>query len=68
VKDMVKTPFIPAKLPPKVDYTNLIKEIGQANNSIGQFNGLLVNIPNPDLLTAPSDLFWDKSRIPLKGH
>jgi Fic family protein len=50
---MVNRPFIPAKLPPKVDYTNLIKEVGQANNSIGQLNGLLVNIPNPDLLTTP---------------
>lgn len=50
---MLKTPFVLPKLPPKVNYTNLIKEIGLANNSIGQLSGLLVNIPNPDLLTTP---------------
>jgi Fic family protein len=50
---MVNRPFIPPKLPPKVNYTNLIKEVGQANHSVGQLNGLLVNIPNPDLLTTP---------------
>lgn len=46
-------PFIPPKLPPDIDYTNLIKEIGQAHNNIGKLNGLLINIPNPVLLTTP---------------
>jgi len=46
-------PFIPPKLPPDIDYTNLIKEIGQAHNNIGKLNGLLINIPNPGLLTTP---------------
>lgn len=50
---MAKTPFIPPKLPPKIDYASLIKEIAQAQNALGQLNGLLVNIPNPDLLTTP---------------
>jgi len=50
---MVKTPFIPPKLPPTIDYTALIKEIGKTHNALGQLNGLLVNIPNPDLLITP---------------
>jgi Fic family protein len=50
---MYNIPFIPPKLPPKIDYTNLIKEIGQAHNNLGKLNGLLINIPNPDLLTTP---------------
>lgn len=50
---MSKIPFIPLKLPPKIDYSLLIKEIGQAHDALGQLNGLLVNIPNPDLLTTP---------------
>ncbi|MDD5409480.1 MAG: Fic/DOC family N-terminal domain-containing protein [Candidatus Omnitrophica bacterium] len=50
---MPKIPFIPPKLPPKIDYSFLIKEIGQAHDALGQLNGLLVNIPNPSLLTTP---------------
>ncbi len=50
---MSAIPFIPPKLPPKIDYTNLIKEIGQAHNNLGKLNGLLINIPNPGLLTTP---------------
>lgn len=50
---MVKKPFIPPKLPSKIDYSLLIKEIGQAHDALGQLNGLLVNIPNPGLLTVP---------------
>jgi Fic family protein len=46
-------PFIPPKLPPKIDYTKLIHEIGLAHNNLGKLNGLLINIPNPELLTAP---------------
>jgi len=50
---MSNIPFIPPKLPPKIDYTNLIEEIGQAHNNLGKLNGLLINIPNPGLLTTP---------------
>ncbi|MFA6349757.1 MAG: Fic family protein [Candidatus Omnitrophota bacterium] len=50
---MVKTPFIPPKLPPKIDFSSLIKEIGQAHDALGKLNGSLLNIPNPDLLTTP---------------
>lgn len=50
---MTKTPFIPPKLPPELDYNALIKEIGEANRALGELNGLLVNIPNPDLLISP---------------
>lgn len=50
---MVKIPFIPPNLPPEIDYTSLIKEIGRAHNALGGLNGSLVNIPNPDLLTTP---------------
>lgn len=50
---MTKNPFIPPKLPPVIDYAALVKEIGQAHSALGQLNGLLVSIPNPDLLTTP---------------
>jgi Fic family protein len=50
---MAKTPFIPPKLPPKIDYSLLIKEIGQAHDALGQLNGLLINLPNPSLLATP---------------
>ena len=50
---MPRIPFIPPKLPPDIDYTSLVKEIGEARGSLGKLDGLLVNIPNPDLLTTP---------------
>ncbi|MDH4223914.1 MAG: Fic family protein [candidate division Zixibacteria bacterium] len=50
---MSKTPFIPTKLPPRIDYTSLIKEIGEANNALGQLQGSLINLSNPDLLITP---------------
>lgn len=50
---MTRQPFIPPKLPPKIDYGSLIKEIGQAHNALGKLNGLLVNVHNPHLLTTP---------------
>ena len=37
-------PFIPRKLPPKIDYTKLIQEIGLAHNNLGKLNGLLINL------------------------
>lgn len=50
---MTKTPFMPPLLPPELGYGALIREIGEANRAMGELNGLLVNIPNPDLLTSP---------------
>lgn len=40
-------------LPPKIDYTTLIKEISDANRILGSLNGLLTNIPNQSLLISP---------------
>jgi len=50
---MIKKPFIPPKLPPKIDYVPLIKEIGGAREALGELRGLLVNVPNFDLLASP---------------
>lgn len=49
----MKKPHIPPRLPPEVDYSSLIKEIGPAHDALGKLNGLLVKLPNPDLLTTP---------------
>lgn len=40
-------------LPPKIDYTAMIKEIGVANRVLGNLGGLLAKIPNPLLLLSP---------------
>ncbi|WP_400072909.1 Fic family protein [Zobellia russellii] len=40
-------------LPPKIDYTLIIKEISEANRILGSLNGLLTNIPNQSLLISP---------------
>jgi len=50
---MPKKPFIPAKLPPKIRYSSLIKEIGEARDALGELRGLLINVRNFDLLTTP---------------
>ena len=50
---MIKKPFIPPKLPPKIDYSHLIREIGDARDALGELRGLLVNISNLDLLVSP---------------
>jgi len=51
---MSKKPFIPDLLPLKVKYSkDLIKLVGEANNSLGKLNGLLTNISNPSLLLTP---------------
>lgn len=50
---MVK-PFIPPKLPPKINYNSLIRVIGEAHQALGELNGLLLkNILNPELLMTP---------------
>lgn len=50
---MIKKPFIPPELPPKINYILLIKEIGQAREALGELRGLLINVPNFDLLVSP---------------
>jgi len=49
----MKRPHILPLLPPKIDYSQLIKEIGDANRAIGELKGLLARLPNPSLLTTP---------------
>jgi Fic family protein len=49
----VKPPFLPPKLPPHLDYTPLLREIGDAHDEIGRLRGVVTNLPNPDLLTTP---------------
>lgn len=50
---MVKIPFVPPKLPPKIDYTALITHIGRAHRAIGTLSGLLVSVRNLDLFITP---------------
>jgi Fic family protein len=50
---MTKQPFIPPELPPKIDYSRLIREIGLAHSALGNLNGLLRKIANPNLLMTP---------------
>lgn len=50
---MPKKPFVPPKLAPRIDYSCLVKEISQAQRALGQLDGLLVNVLNPGLLSAP---------------
>ncbi|HDR52633.1 MAG TPA: Fic family protein [Mariniphaga anaerophila] len=40
-------------LPPKINYTLLVKEISEANRILGSLTGLLANIPNQSLLISP---------------
>ena len=47
---MQKTPFIPPKLPLKVDYNALIPNITSAHRAIASLNTLLNQLPNPELL------------------
>lgn len=47
-------PFIPPVLPPAdIDYVALIPFISKANKALGELQGLLINIPNHQLLTTP---------------
>lgn len=48
---MTKTPFTPPKLPPQVDYTRLVADIGKARTSLARLEGLLFNLKNPRLLS-----------------
>lgn len=40
-------------LPPKINYTPLIKELSEANRILGSLNGLLTSITNKSLLISP---------------
>jgi Fic family protein len=46
-------PFIPSPLPPDIDCSSLIKEIGSAHRNLGQMNTLFETIPNPNLIITP---------------
>ena len=41
------------QFPPQIDYETLIVDIIKAHDALGKLNGLLVNIPNLDLLISP---------------
>jgi len=47
-------PFIPPLLPPKIDYIELISDIGDAREELGNLTGSLIHpIINPQLLITP---------------
>jgi Fic family protein len=47
---MEKKPYIPKELPIEINYLEFIKEMADANRSIGRLDGLLIHLPNPRLL------------------
>lgn len=47
---MTKSPFVPPKLPPKIDYEPLIGHIAKAHRAIASLDALLSALPNPGLL------------------
>lgn len=47
---MRKNPFTPPKLPPKIDYEQLIGHIAKAHRAIAGLDALLSALPNPSLL------------------
>src|SRR3989339_221639 len=50
---MTRQPFVPPELPPRIDYSKLVREVGLAHSALGNLNGLLRNIANPNLLMTP---------------
>jgi Fic family protein len=47
-------PYIPATLPlNNLDYKRLLPLIGKSNAAIGQYDGLLLGIPNPAVMLSP---------------
>lgn len=56
---IIKTPegyyaFVPATLPPKLDYSEkLVMALSRADSALGELSGLSRNLPNPYLLIAP---------------
>lgn len=47
---MQKNPFIPPKLPPKIDYKSLVSDLGNAHASIARLDEVLTHLKNPRLL------------------
>ena len=47
---MSKKPFLPPKLPVKIDYERLIRHIAKAHRAIASLDSLLSALPNPSLL------------------
>jgi len=47
---MPKNPFIPAKLPVKIDYQELLQELTKAHGSIARLDAMISQLPNPSLL------------------
>lgn len=41
------------QFPPTIDYGRIIKPMVEAHDALGKLNGLLINIPNLDLLISP---------------
>ena len=47
-------PYIPLEFPPKgLNLEPFIRKIGESNRGIALFDGILVGLPNPDILLAP---------------
>ena len=47
-------PYVPEKLPPgRLDWTKLIRLIGQANAELARYDGILRGIVNPHVLLSP---------------
>ncbi len=48
---MAKHPFSPPKIPPKINYENLVSEIAQAHKSLARLDALISRLENPQLLS-----------------
>ncbi len=50
----MKTPFIPAELPPRVlDINRFVQILGEANRALSRYDGMVHTIINPDVLLSP---------------
>ncbi len=47
---MTKQPFIPPKLPPKVDYSTLLMKIVEARDVVARFDEAVKKLPNPEII------------------
>lgn len=48
-----KAPFLPPDLPPTLDYREFLRELLMARGKLGELNGALGSIKNPQLISAP---------------
>ena len=47
-------PFVPQQLPiTDVDWESLIPLIGKANRALAHYDGVLMGVPNPNVLLSP---------------